>query len=762
MEFLFFTAANTPLFARSDAEKAEWIVQEYQLSTLWPYDPDKVITRGMRIMFVDPDGVKQPFEVIRVKNYEPDHYQEVTAEHIAVAELTDEHFTQTDITDKTAAEALATILTGTLWSVGNNTASGTSSANIGMGNVWADVRTIESNWNVYITPRVTFGANGITGRYLDIAPAGGTFTGIRLSIDKNMDETGITYDDSNVKTAAYGYGKSTTVNNVSTPLTFADVVWTATADHPAKPDGQTYLEDTAATAAYGRNGRARFGFYQNANISDAEVLLEKTWEWLQTVNKPQVSISCMVADLKRLGYVDEPIRLHGIAEVDIEPIGTTVRLEIIQLTVDLLDASQTRPTIGSYIPNIVYIDRETDKKAGGGGGGGGQTNKEYKLSEFETEIAANEYQISLRAYQRDMNNVDSILRQAGMSLNAQGVLVYADDNVNMWLSRLNVQADRIGLVVQGSGANASIKAAEIVASINSAGSTVKISADHIVLDGEAVASSLYGEAVGVGSLNCSGNITCDGTVNPDSVVANSISTDYLTLTNLTLDVTDLGGVVASFGTPTESGGQISIPWTKLNGNAGTPINFNIAATQYYIDGVAAARTTGQNSVTIIKGSWASGQITFSKSAGTASSKYVYLAAGTASWGSGADANKATVNIYDVYGGNSDPTGISVVVDASSRYTAGAASVGFDDLGTWSSGSRTITLTNGVTDTVSIPATGSWSQSKPSANRYSYTCTVGGRTLYHYEDITWSISRNASGETVTIEIGNLTYTHFFAD
>ena len=244
MEFLFFTAANMPLFARSDAEKAEWIVQEYQLSTLWPYDPDKVITRGMRIMFVDPDGVKQPFEVIRVKNYEPDHYQEVTAEHIAVAELTDEHFTQTDITDKTAAEALATILTGTLWSVGNNTASGTSSANIGMGNVWADVRTIESNWNVYITPRVTFGANGITGRYLDIAPAGGTFTGIRLSIDKNMDETGITYDDSNVKTAAYGYGKSTTVNNVSTPLTFADVVWTATADHPAKPDGKTYLDVT--------------------------------------------------------------------------------------------------------------------------------------------------------------------------------------------------------------------------------------------------------------------------------------------------------------------------------------------------------------------------------------------------------------------------------------------------------------------------------------------------------------------------------------
>ena len=753
MEFLFFTAANMPLFARSDAEKAEWIVQEYQLSTLWPYDPDKVITRGMRIMFVDPDGVKQPFEVIRVKNYEPDHYQEVTAEHIAVAELTDEHFTQTDITDKTAAEALATILTGTLWSVGNNTASGTSSANIGMGNVWADVRTIESNWNVYITPRVTFGANGITGRYLDIAPAGGTFTGIRLSIDKNMDETGITYDDSNVKTAAYGYGKSTTVNNVSTPLTFADVVWTATADHPAKPDGQTYLEDTAATAAYGRNGRARFGFYQNANISDAEVLLEKTWEWLQTVNKPQVSISCVVADLKRLGYADEPIRLHGIAEVAIEPIGTTVRLEIVQLTVDLLDASQTRPTIGSYIPNIVYIERETDKKAGGGGGGGGQTNNEYKISEFETEILANEYQISLRAYQRDMTNVESILRQAGMTLNAQGVLVYADDNVNMVQAKFNVQAGQI---------SSKVSAGDIASTINQTAQSVLIQASKIDLQGYVTVQAMETEIASIdniaGNLNIVGSATVGGAVECGSVSVESWS-------GFEIDGASagLGTAIASFGSATASGGQITIPTTMLNGLDGPSINFNIADTQYYQDGVSAARTTGQNSVTIVKGSWASGQITFSKSAGTASNKYVYLAAGTASWGSGADANKATVNIYDVYGGNSDPTGISVVVDASSRYTAGAASVGFDDLGTWSSGSRTITLTNGVTDTVSIPATGSWSSSKPNTNRYGYTCTVGGRSLYNYADLTnWDIYGNASGTTVSFKIGDQTYTHTFSN
>ena len=125
---------------------------------------------------------------------------------------------------------------------------------------------------------------------------------------------------------------------------------------------------------------------------------------------------------------------------------------------------------------------------------------------------------------------------------------------------------------------------------------------------------------------------------------------------------------------TESGGVVTatLGAAVTTSSGDRQANFNIAATQFYIDAVAAAQATGQNSVTITKGSWSSGQITFSKSAGTASNQYVYLAAGSASWGSGADVNKATVNIYDVYGGGSDPTGVSVVVDAAARYSAGEA------------------------------------------------------------------------------------------
>lgn len=541
MEFLFFDAAGKALFTRNDAEEATWTQEEMSVYLLFPFDPEKEIRRGQRVGFTDDFGVFQTFEIRKAKTYEPDHYQEIHGEHIAISELTDEHVTAQEFDDETAQAALTEILSGTLWSVGNVTASNLSSAHVGMGNVWQTVRTIEKNWNVYITPRVTVNSSGITGRYLDIAPAGGVWRGVRLSLDKNMDEVGVTWDDSNVKTALYGYGK----NAGDAPLTFADEVWTVSGGDPAnKPDGQTYVEDAAATAAYGRNGRPRFGFYQNGDIDDPELLLQKTWEALQAVKEPEVSIDCMVLDLRRMGYADQPMQLHDTALVEIRPIGTVISREIIKLTVDLINPANTRPLIGAYIPNIVYIAKENNR--GGGGGSGGQTDREYQLSEFETQIAANSYNISLKAWQRDLEHTDEnlllayaaigissqaiqgIVTGSGVVLNPDGSIqtdangnpIFASGSKQLW-SQVQVDKDKIALVVTGEGANAQINAASIVAAVNASGSTVKISADHITLDGQTVATSLYGQDVTIddlvasqietGYLDVTGNVNIQGT-----------------------------------------------------------------------------------------------------------------------------------------------------------------------------------------------------------------------------------------------------------
>ena len=394
-ECIFLNAAGTTLFTRSDMETGHWVQEEMSVNATFPYNPEKGIERGQRIAFRDPaTDVLQVFEIRSVSTYEPDSYQQITAEHIAISELQDEHIDHGEITSKTASQALSAVLSGTLWSVGTNTASGTQSADIARGSVWQAVCTIKQNWNVYITPRVVISSAGvITGRYLDIAPAGGTWNGLRLSIRKNMYDPVVTYNDEDVLTALYGYGGTVEVSHsgsddTEAELTFADQVWTATSEHPAKPSGQTYLEWPEKTALYGRNGRPRFGYYQNANIKDPDVLLQKTWEALKRTCDPKISISGTCADLHRLGYADEPLTLHAMALVEVEETGESFYKEVIRLDVDLVDPDGSRPDIGDYIPNIVYISRETNERASGRGGGGGrgQTNAEAEQSDTFAEF----------------------------------------------------------------------------------------------------------------------------------------------------------------------------------------------------------------------------------------------------------------------------------------------------------------------------------------------------------------------------------------
>lgn len=386
MDYIFLNSAGQILFVRSDIEEGHFVRQENTLTATFPFDKSKEIKDGQRIAFRDPanDSVIQVFEIRNVQNKSVDYSQSITAEHICISELSDEHINKTEITNKTAGQALTTALTGTLWSVGTNTASGTQDADFSRGSVWDAVCTIRDNWNVFISPRIVISSAGvITGRYLDIAPAQGTYQGLRLSVRKNLYDPCVTYDDSEVLTALYGYGGTvdkaqSSGDDKQEELTFASVVWTATSEHPAKPSGQTYLEYPEKTALYGRNGRARFGYYQNGSITDPEVLLQKTWESLKNTCDPKVTIQGTVKDLYRFGYGGQPVTLHQTAIVEIEETGELLNLDVICCDTDLVNPDNTQVEIGAYIPNIIYINRETNKRASGGGGGGGrgQTNKE--------------------------------------------------------------------------------------------------------------------------------------------------------------------------------------------------------------------------------------------------------------------------------------------------------------------------------------------------------------------------------------------------
>lgn len=450
MEFVFMKG-DSVAFSRSDAQEAEWTQEEMSLSCVFPYLADKVIERGMVILFQDPATDDwEAYEVRKCSMFPGESYQQLTAEDICVSELTDCHIeSKTEFDSVPASSVLSSVLSGTGWSVGSINSDPVSSGDIQRGSVWQNVSTIVQNWNVYIMPRVTVNADGITGRFLDMLPSSGVDRGLRFSINKNVTDPCVTYDDSELYTALYGYGgtysEGSGGDRVTLEYNLAGAVWSQTADHPAKPAGQKFIEYPEKTALYGRNGKPRFGYYQNTSISDPQVLLEKTWESLKQCCDPKISITGTVSDLKRLGYADVPLRLHDMAIIELEPVGLLFYKQVIRLTVNLLDPTKNLPEIGDYIPNIIYINRATEDHATGGGGGRGgkgSTKQELENSEFRTSIYDTGREVGMNAQRIDEQG--NILNQAGMHIDPDtGVLIYAEDNVNNIGSKFRVQSNRI-------------------------------------------------------------------------------------------------------------------------------------------------------------------------------------------------------------------------------------------------------------------------------------------------------------------------------
>lgn len=109
-----------------------------------------------------------------------------------------------------------------------------------------------------------------------------------------------------------------------------------------------------------------------------------------------------------------------------------------------------------YSVSIVLADQEDttvtylhDSAVSGGGsavvGGGGSKKQDDKWKEYYTKIEQTDYTVDI--YARHVTEQGDILQQAGMYLDSNGVLIYADDNERNVGSKLHVQADRISMTV---------------------------------------------------------------------------------------------------------------------------------------------------------------------------------------------------------------------------------------------------------------------------------------------------------------------------
>ena len=258
-----------------------------------------------------------------------------------------------------------------------------------------------------------------------------------------------------------------------------------------------------------------------------------------------------------------------------------------------------------------------------------------EISSLVAETGVNSLGQGETLYSRIVQNATSISTEVTDRTNADSALS----------SRITQNANSISLVVE----NGAIKPAAIVAAINGSASTVIISADHVNIDGWMQANL----------------VTVDGLYSKNAITALKFITcgTYLNAgTDVQINGTSLKDAVISFGTPTESSGQISIPYTQASGATGN-INFNIAATQYYQNGVAAAWNNAAGSIVWPSaGTGSAIGITYPVSGGSTSTKAYLLTQG--SWSS----NKKYVYLRPDSAQGSAVA--RVEVDASSIYTSG--------------------------------------------------------------------------------------------
>ena len=100
-----------------------------------------------------------------------------------------------------------------------------------------------------------------------------------------------------------------------------------------------------------------------------------------------------------------------------------------------------------------------------------------------------------------VNGLSSMIEQTASQIRTE--VANTASNIH---SSITQQANRISLVVEGTGANAHIKPASIVASINNGASTIKLSADHIDIDG--LVRRLKAIEINVSALEVTNGIDC--------------------------------------------------------------------------------------------------------------------------------------------------------------------------------------------------------------------------------------------------------------
>lgn len=365
----FLDKDDAILFVRDDA--VSFVVEEadLELNCSFPIDTQKPISKGMKIGFYDIDDKLVFYEIRTVEEDAISMTTAIYAEHALIPEMLEDPITDIRASAVTASEALAAVLSGTRWQVRNAIETDRASCRFWYINRWEALKLIREKWKVAFSFSWEIDGSQIVSRYVDIISKEPINRGKRFDTLKDISALKVHYDDTETCTALYGRGADEKTdekdqdeqgNTYDHKISFASVVWSTQSGDPAnKPSGQQYVEDVQATAIYGRSGRMRARFIDFSNCTDPAELLRLTWNALQLVNKPKVTIKATVADLEKIwGYKHEAVRLNDWGLVIADSTMTQIETTVVDVKRDYINPQQTKITLGNKVITISDIQAE--------------------------------------------------------------------------------------------------------------------------------------------------------------------------------------------------------------------------------------------------------------------------------------------------------------------------------------------------------------------------------------------------------------------
>lgn len=259
---------------------------------------------------------------------------------------------------------------------------------------------------------------------------------------------------------------------------------------------------------------------------------------------------------------------------------------------------------------------------------------------------------------------DLVTAEASIEINSQAITAEVTNrqNADNTLSgQIQVEAGKISQIVQAVGSNGQVTAASIVMAINNAGSSVAISADHVLISGTTTINDIFSVSSGWISSSApmlvNGNLWVTGTGN--ELMASQVR--LMGSPSYVLSTSSLAKAVKEASTE-GSGSNLTLKLVLFDGSE---VNFTKAATTSLTD------------------SWSGGKLTVTaQPSGLTLERW--LSAGATTW----EGNYGKVPINALWGSSgqySESTGYTVSVNATPRYNAGYDSAHLS--GSWGTGSN---------------------------------------------------------------------------